>query len=142
MKIEKLLKLGLGIVDCKSIASLFLCLILGSCTNSYSKSVGYPADYPFSGNWQGDGVDTEGNEFTFFAKVSHSGDNKYRMLILDKLDTLKKPMHIMDGILENNRFSYTADEGLYKGSGTLGKDLFEGYYKGPVDGTFKMWRIK
>ena len=66
----------------------------------------------------------------------------YRMLILDKLNTLNKPLHIMDGVLGKNKFSYTADEGTYKGGGTLSKDLFEGYYKGPVDGTFRMWRIK
>ena len=47
----------------------------------------------------------------------------------------------MDGVLENNTYSYTADDGAYEGSGTLSKDLFEGYYKGPVDGTFRMWRI-
>ena len=98
-------------------------------------------NYQFIGDWQGNGTDSEGNEFSFYAKVSHLGDNKYRILILDKLDTLKKPMHVMDGILENNRFSYTSDEGLYEGGGTLSKDLFEGYYKGPVDGTYKMWRI-
>ena len=63
-------------------------------------------------------------------------------MILDSLDTVKKPMHVMDGLLENNRFSYTSDAGLYEGGGNLGKVLFEGYYKGPVDGTFKMWRIK
>ena len=64
------------------------------------------------------------------------------MLILDALDTLQKPIHIMDGVLENNTYSYTADDGAYEGSGTLSKDLFEGYYKGPVDGTYKMWRIE
>ena len=98
------------------------------------------ANYQFIGEWQGNGTDAEGNEFTFFAKVSHLGDNKYRVLILDKMDALKKPIHIMEGRLEKNRFSYTADESLYEGGGTLGKDIFEGYYKGPVDGTYKMWR--
>jgi hypothetical protein len=97
---------------------------------------------PFGGNWQGNGVDSEGNEFAFFAKVSHLGDNKYRILILDKLDTLNKPLHIMDGVLAGKKFPHTADEGLYEGGGSLSEDLFEGYYKGPVDGTYKMWRIK
>ncbi len=137
---EKRLKLRPVIVSCKSIALLSLCLFLGSCTNPDTNSGGNEANYPFVGNWQGDGTDSEGNPFTFVAKVSHSGDNKYRILILDKLDTLNEPIHIMDGVLENNEFSYTADEGIYEGGGTLGKDLFEGYYKGPVDGTFKMWR--
>jgi hypothetical protein len=113
-----------------------------SCTNQSANSGNNQTNYPFSGNWQGNGTDSEGNEFTFFAKVSHLGDSRYRMLILDQLDTVKKPMHIMDGVLENNEFPYTADEGLYEGGGTLSEDLFEGYYKGPVDGTYKMWRIK
>jgi hypothetical protein len=70
------------------------------------------------------------------------GDGKFRMLILDKLDTKKKPMHIMDGVLENNKFPHTADSGLYTGSGELSKEEFTGWYKGPVDGTYKMQRVK
>ena len=97
---------------------------------------------PFSGDWQGNGTDSAGNEFAFAAKVSHLGDNRYRVLILDKLDTLREPIHIMDGVLQNNQFPHTADEGLYEGGGTLSQDTFEGYYKGPIDGTYKMWRIK
>ena len=97
---------------------------------------------PFSGDWQGNGTDSAGNEFAFAAKVGHLGDNKYRVLILDKLDTLRKPIHIMDGVLENSQFPHTADAGLYEGGGTLSEDTFEGYYKVPIDGTYKMWRIK
>jgi hypothetical protein len=97
---------------------------------------------PLSGDWQGNGADSAGNEFAFVAKVNHLGDNKYRVLILDKLNTLKKPIHIMEGLLENGKFSYTADEGIYEGGGTLSEDMFEGYYKGLIAGTYKMWRIK
>jgi hypothetical protein len=97
---------------------------------------------PFSGDWQGNGTDSAGNKFAFAAKVSHLGDNKYRVLILDKLDTLRKPIYIMDGVLEKDQFPHTADEGLYEGGGTLSVDAFEGYYRGPIDGTYKMWRIK
>jgi hypothetical protein len=96
----------------------------------------------FDGDWQGNGADSAGNEFAFATKVSHLGDNKYRVLILDKLGTLRKPIHIMEGILENNQFLHTADEGLYEGGGTLSENTFEGYYKGPIDGTYRMWRIK
>ena len=142
MNTEKRFKLSAVTTPCKSIALLSLCLFLSSCTDPNANSDDNQPNYPFSGNWQGNGTDSEGNEFDFFAKVSHLGDNKYRVLILDKLDTLKKPMHIMDGTLENNKFPYTADEGLYEGGGTLSKDLFEGYYEGPVDGTYRMWRIK
>jgi hypothetical protein len=105
-------------------------------------SVGSLPNFPFSGNWQGNGADAEGNEFAFAAKVNDLGDNRYRILILDKLDTLNEPIHVMDGVLENNAFTYTADEGLYEGGGTLSEDLFEGYYKGPVDGTYRMWRAE
>ena len=129
-------------MSCKSIALLSLCLFSSSCINPNANSGSDKVNYPFVGNWQGNGTDSKGNPFNFFAKVSHLGDNRYRMLILDKLDTLNEPMHIMDGVLENNKFPYTADEGLYEGGGTLSKDLFEGYYKGPVDGTYRMWRIK
>ena len=142
MNVEEHFKLGPVIVRCKSIALLSLCLFLGSCTNPDANSDGNQANYPFSGNWQGNGTDSEGNPFTFFATINHLGDNGYRILILDRLDALNEPMHIMDGVLENNKFTYTADEGLYEGGGTLSENLFKGYYKGPVDGTFEMWRIK
>ena len=141
MNIAKYFKLGSVMISCISIVFLFLCLFLSSCTNPNTNSGSNQANYPFTGNWQGNGTDSEGNAFTFFAKVSHLGDNKYRMLILRDLDTLDEPIHIMDGVLENNKFPYTADEGLYEGGGTLSEDLFEGYYKGPVDGTYRMWRI-
>lgn len=142
MNTEKYLKSGPVILTCKSIALLSLCLLLSSCANPNAGSGSNQANYPFIGNWQGDGVDSEGNEFTFFATVSHLGDNKYRLLILDKLDTENKPLHVMDGVLESNEFIYTADEGLYEGGGKLSEDLFEAYYKGPVDGKFSMRRIK
>ena len=125
-----------------SLVLLSLCTFLISCANPNANSGSNQDNFLFSGNWQGNGTDSEGTPFSFAAKVSHLGDNKYRLLILDKLDTLNEPIHIMDGVLENNKFSYTADEGQYEGGGTLSKDLFEGYYKGPVDGTYRMWRIK
>ncbi len=125
----------------KSIALLSLCLALTSCTNPNENSDSSQANYLFIGNWEGKGADSEGNPFNFFAKVSHLGENKYRMLILTDLDNENEPLHIMDGVLENNKFPYTADEGQYKGNGTLNKNNFEGYYKGPIDGTFTMWRI-
>ena len=99
-------------------------------------------DDSFAGNWTGSGVDSEGNEFTFAAKVTALGDDNYRVLILDKLDTTNEPMHIMDGILKDGQYEYTADEGLCTGGGTLDGDEFEGYYKGPIDGTFTMERVK
>ncbi len=123
---------------------MFLCvsLFLSSCANSDAVSGGNRRICPFAGNWQGSGIDSEGNEFTFAAKVIALGDHKYRVLILDKLDTQKEPMHVMDGVLKGNKFAYTADEGEYIGGGELDDGMFEGYYKGPVDGTYKMHRLR
>ncbi len=123
---------------------LFLCasLFLSSCANSDAVSGDNRKIYPFAGIWQGSGIDSEGNEFTFAAKVIALGDHKYRVLVLDKFDTQKEPMHVMDGVLKGNKFAYTADEGEYVGGGELDDEMFEGYYKGPVDGTFKMQRLR
>ena len=106
------------------------CLFLGACTS------------PFAGDWQGSGVDSEGNEFTFAAKVIDQGNHKYRVLVLDSFDTQKDPMHVMDGVLKDNQFPHTADEGIYTGGGTLDDDTFKGWYKGPVDGTYQMQRVR
>ena len=102
MSIDENLKLGAAMMSCKFIALLALCLFLGSCSNPEAGSDSKQANFTFIGDWQGNGTDAEGNELAFEAKVSHSGDNKYRVLILDKLDTLEKPIHVMDGVLENN----------------------------------------
>jgi hypothetical protein len=120
---------------------LYLCTFLNSCTNHISNTGSTQTDFLFTGDWQGQGTDSEGNEFTFAAKVSWLGDNKYRILILDKVDTLKEPIHIMEGVLLNNKFTYTSDEDLYVGGGELSHNFFEGYYKGPVNGTYRMWRL-
>jgi hypothetical protein len=108
------------------------CLLLSSCSNVE----------PFAGDWAGSGVDSDGNEFTFAAKVTALEDNGYRVLVLDTLDSQKEPLHIMKGILEDNKFVYTADEGLYSGGGELKDGIFTGFYLGPVDGTFTMQRLK
>ncbi len=123
---------------------IFLCsfLFLSSCASSEAVSGDNRRIYPFAGNWQGDGTDSVGNGFTFAAKVIALGDHKYRVLILDKLDTQKEPMHVMDGVLKGNKFAYTADGGEYVGGGKLDDEMFKGYYKGPVDGTYKMHRVR
>ena len=131
----------LNLIITVSVASTS-CLLSSSCTYLKAIPKGSKVNYQFTGNWQGNGVDSEGNEFAFAAKVSCLANNKYRVVILDKLNTQKEPMHIMEGVLNNNKFTYTADDGLYEGGGELSKDVFEGYYKGPVNGTYKMWRIE
>lgn len=119
---------------------LFLCgtLFLGSCSAPKSD---VKID-PFAGNYQGSGSDSQGNDFNFAAKVISMGDQKYQMLVLDKIDTQKRPMHIMDGVLEGDKFIYTSDHGTYEGECKIGDGVVTGYYKGPVDGSFKMTRLK
>lgn len=112
------------------ICSLFC---LSSCTNT---------DCRFSGDWLGSGFDSECNKLTFAAKVTSLGDDKYRMQILDSLDTKKEPMHIMDGTLKGSIFEYTSDKGLYKGLCTLEDGLLHGYYVGPFDGVFRMQKVE
>jgi len=121
---------------------LCTCLFLSSCTTPDIVTSGNREDSPFAGQWAGSGIDSEGNEFTFAAEVTSLGEHKYRMLVLDKFDTQKKPMHIMDGVMKDNKFIYTADEGMYIGGGQLDNGIFKGYYKGPVDGTYQMHRVK
>ena len=120
-------------------AVLLLCisLLLASCANPKSD---VKID-PFAGNYQGSGSDSQGNQYTFAAKVISMGDQKYQMLVLDKIDTQKRPMHIMDGVLESDKFIYTSDHGTYEGECKIGDGVVTGYYKGPVDGSFKMTRF-
>ncbi len=113
-----------------SVVLMCMALFLSGCTAE------------FAGDWIGSGTDSQGNEFTFAAKVTAMGDDNYRVLILDTLDSTKDPMHIMDGILKDGLYEYTADKGLYSGGGTLSGDEFSGFYKGPVDGTYTMYRVK
>jgi hypothetical protein len=94
----------------------------------------------FAGRWEGDGVDAEGNEFVFAATITETGENRYRVLILESFDA-QDPMHVMDGVLEGGRYTYTADEGLYTGVCELAGGMLRGYYKGPVDGSFQMRRV-
>ncbi|MBW8002007.1 MAG: lactonase family protein [Planctomycetes bacterium] len=124
------------------IVFLCACLFLSSCANLDAVSSGNKKIYPFAGEWEGGGIDSEGNEFTFVAKVTSLGGDKYRVLILDKFDTQKSPMHVMDGVMNDNKFVYTSDGGAYVGGGELDDEIFKGYYKGSVDGTYEMRRIR
>ena len=116
---------------------LFASVVLCSCN---SGALDGSRD-PFAGDWQGSGVDSLGNEYVFAAKVIAMGEGQYRMLVLDEIDSEKKPMHVMDGVLEGNEFPHAADGGIYVGSGKLDGNTFTGYYKGPVDGSYKMERL-
>ena len=123
-------------------ACLLLCACLtSSCSTSDAAKEDPVKNYPFAGHWKGSGVDSEGYAFEFFATVIPLGGGTYRILILDKLDTQKDPLHVMEGTLEANIYTYTADDGMYTGQGRLKKDSFEGRYQGPIDGTYTMQRI-
>ena len=122
-----------------SLFSLFFITLLASCASLNSTESESRINYPFCGDWQGQGSDSEGNEFTFFATVIDLEDCNYRILFFARLDATE-PMHIMDGVLKNNEITSTADDGVYEGHGVLEADLFRGSYQGPVDGTYTMWR--
>ena len=70
------------------------------------------------------------------------GENRYRVLILESLDYTDDPLHVMEGTLTGNDFTYTADDGQYTGGGKLKNNVFTGYYEGPVDGKFQMQHIE
>lgn len=114
--------------------------LLTACSikSIFSKNVN---TYAFSGNWQGNGVDAKGNTFSFAAEVIDLGGNRYRILIKDEINSLKEPFHTIDGVLVGNKFTSSADGGEYNGGGTLSKNLYEGYYIGPVNGTYTMWKM-
>ena len=63
-------------------------------------------------------------------------------MIVDKIDSNKKPFHVIIGELKNNIFISSSDGGKYTGGGELSYELYKGFYNGPIDGTYKMWRIK
>lgn len=128
------------------IGTFFITLFLFSlliCSCSYAKKLINKTEFiEFTGMWKGNGIDSKGNTFSFVAEVSRLADNKYRIVISDKIDSDKEPFHIIEGTLNNNKFTSTADGGKYKGGGKLSQNLYEGYYKGPVNGTYTMQRIK
>ncbi len=97
---------------------------------------------PFVGNWQGSGKAENGEEAEFVARVISLGGNKYRMSTFNSFDTGQEPMHVMDGVLKDNKFIYTADNGVYEGEGILSGEVFRCYYKGPVNGEFEMHRVE
>ena len=106
LSIEKISNQGDIYMICKSIVLLSFCLSLSSCANFKNNSNSNHANNSFIGDWQGEGTDSKGNSFNFYARVIHSGDNRYRLLILTDLEKINEPIHIMDGVLENNKYSY------------------------------------
>jgi len=101
---------------------------------------GAPVD-PFMGDWEGSGTAEYGESFEFVAQVIALGDNLYRVNTLTEFDKRIKPIHVMDGELKGDKFPYTADGGAYTGDGVLEGDVFRGFYKGEVNGSFEMRRV-
>jgi 3-keto-disaccharide hydrolase len=112
-------------------------LIVGVCPVSFGARVD-----PFMGDWEGEGSSSDGESFEFAAQVIALGDGGYRINILKEFDVGGEPMHVMDGVLKEDEYSYTADGGAYTGSGVLDGDVFRGSYKGDVGGRFEMKRIE
>ena len=151
-------KCRLFINSCKIFAglpALFLLLAVSSCTapadgrpiQQGKEMVVHRMPYgrsidPFMGDWEGSGEADDGEKFDFVAQAIALGDGKYRVLTLEEFDTRKKPMHVLDGVLEGDKFVYTADDGLYDGEGTLSGEKFRAHYKGQVNGRFEMHRIE
>lgn len=119
------------------------CLLLSSCTNPGVVSSSGEKTDRLAGKWLGSGVDSKGNEFTFVAEATSLGDDKYRMVTFDEPDTEGEPIHIVDGVMNGNKFVYTADEKVYTGECLFDGEVLTGYYKGkPGSGTFEMRRVK
>ena len=137
--------------SCKIFAALlalFLLLPVSSCTApAGSRPIQQAKEDiksidPFMGDWEGSGKADDGEKSDFVAQAIALGNGKYRVLTLEEFDTRKKPMHVLDGMLEGDKFVYTADDGLYDGEGILSGETFRAHYKGPVNGQFEMHRIE
>ncbi len=122
-------------------AMVCLCLMLSSCSGSKAAPDVDPKSKLFAGSWQGNGIDSEGNEFAFTAKVNGLGDSQYRMLVFVAESGTEEPSHVLDGVMKQGQYIYTADEGLYVGGGQLDGETFKGFYKGPIEGNFTMQRV-
>lgn len=126
-------------VSIKVLCLLTAILFSISCSTQFQSTEG---NHEFSGNWRGNGEDSEGNKFSFEAKVIKVGVNEYKILITDKIDSNNEPFHVISGALKNNIFVSTADGHKYRGGGKLSSKFYEGFYNGEVNGTYKMWRIR
>jgi hypothetical protein len=77
----------------------------------------------------------------FVAQVIALGDNQYRMNVLKAFDERATPVHVMEGSLQENKYTYTADGGKYRGECVLEGESCKGWYKGDPNGQFEMTRI-
>jgi len=127
-------------------------LLAGGCTRNLAAVVLFVAAClptavraaevdPFMGDWQGNGTAGDGTAFEFVAQVIAQGNSQYQVNILTAFDVRARPMHVMEGSLQGNKYTYTADGGQYRGECTLDGEVCKGWYKGDVDGRFEMRRV-
>ena len=96
---------------------------------------------PLMGDWEGY-YTAEYEQGDFAAQVIALGDNRYRFNMLEDFDLWGEPVHVLDAVLDGNKLTFTADEGIYEGQGELDDGTLKANYRGPVDGKFEMQRIK
>jgi hypothetical protein len=96
---------------------------------------------PLMGDWAGHYV-SDADEGDFVAQVIGLGDSRYRINMMERFDTADEPAHVLDAVLDGNKITYTADEGIYEGEGFLDGGTLKANYRGPVNGKFQMQRVK
>ncbi len=122
----------------------FLCVGLCSCSvpitsQSLADIVADTGD-AFSGDWVGT-YQADDGAGDLVARVIAHGEGNYRINIYGAFDTADGPIHVMDGVLDGNAYTYTSDGGVYEGKGTLEGDTFKCNYEGPVNGIFEMKHV-
>lgn len=95
----------------------------------------------FMGDWQGS-YEADDGSGDLVARVIGHGEGNYRINIYSAFDTDERPIHVLDGVLKDNVYTYTSDGGAYKGKGTLKGDTFKCNYEGPVNGVFEMKKVE
>ena len=118
-----------------------IAVLVCACVLSVSAGMRAADLAPFMGDWQGSGTASDGAAFEFVAQVIAQGGNQYQVNILTAFDVRVKPLHVMEGSLQGNTYTYTADGGQYRGECTLSDEVCKGWYKGDVDGQFEMRRV-
>lgn len=96
---------------------------------------------PLMGDWAGN-YKADDDQGDFVAQVIALGDGRYRINMMEQFDTETEPTHVLDAVLDGNKVTYTADEGLYQGEGVLDAGTLKANYRGPVNGRFEMHRVK
>ena len=121
----------------KTLISIVVCTFIVP-TVPASQAVGVD---PFMGDWEGHGQAADGEPFRFVAQVIAWGDGQYQINVLEAFAQRAEPLHVMDGLLQGDTYTYTADGGRYRGQCVLDGETCRGAYQGDVDGRFEMHRV-